>query len=60
MVLAWTAGRSGVAGDHEGHWWAMQRAPDRNGFSQRIKAFDPVAGSMFTESEAAAARLMPS
>src|SRR6202161_2808657 len=58
LVSPWTPGDPVWQGTIDGHLVAMQVRPIANGFRLAHQGFE-VAGNVFTESEAAAARLMP-
>jgi propionyl-CoA carboxylase alpha chain len=58
LVSTWTPGEPVWQGTIDGHLVAMQVRPIANGFRLAHQGFE-VAVSVFTESEASAARLMP-
>jgi propionyl-CoA carboxylase alpha chain len=58
LVSAWKPGEPVWQGRIDGHEVAMQARPVANGFQLAHRGFE-VAINVFTESEAAAARLMP-
>jgi propionyl-CoA carboxylase alpha chain len=58
LVSSWTAGQPVWQGSIDGHWVAMQVRAIPTGFRLMHQGFE-VAVNVYTEAEAAAARLMP-